>query len=134
MRRNKIAPLQHLCLASLGTCAKGVQFYCPSCTYSAIPYFIALFFHFLAHCAAAEIIWWSAFFTQNPFHTKLSDVHQNAFWIVQKRKWDFARACHSSLTGWVVWISFFLKVFFVNTNYMLSKIISEKKYLLKILF
>ena len=26
----------------------------------------------------------SAFFTQNPFHTKLSDVHQNAFWIVQK--------------------------------------------------
>ena len=38
MRGNKIAPLQHTCLTSLGTCAKGVQFYCPSHTYPAIPY------------------------------------------------------------------------------------------------
>ena len=30
--------LQYACLASLGTCAKGVQFYCPSRTYPATPY------------------------------------------------------------------------------------------------
>ena len=35
---NKITFLQHACLALLGTCAKGVQFYCPSLTYAAIPY------------------------------------------------------------------------------------------------
>ena len=38
MRGNKIAPLRHVCLTSHGTWAKGVQFYCPSNTYSAIPY------------------------------------------------------------------------------------------------
>ena len=35
---NKIAFLWHTCLPSLGTCAKGVQFCCPSRTYPAIPY------------------------------------------------------------------------------------------------
>ena len=34
----KISPLWHSCLALLSTCAKGVQFYCPSRTYAAIPY------------------------------------------------------------------------------------------------
>ena len=38
MRGNKIAPLWHICLALLSTCAEGVQFYCPSRTYPAIPY------------------------------------------------------------------------------------------------
>ena len=37
LRGNKIAPLRHTCLALLGTCAKEVQFYCPSHTYAAIP-------------------------------------------------------------------------------------------------
>ena len=38
LRGNKIALLQHTCLASLGTCGKGVQFHYPSRTYAAIPY------------------------------------------------------------------------------------------------
>ena len=38
LRGNTIAPLRHAFLASLGTCAKGVQFYCPSRTYPAISY------------------------------------------------------------------------------------------------
>ena len=38
LRGNRIAPLQHAYLSSLGTCAKGVQFYCPSHTYRAIHY------------------------------------------------------------------------------------------------
>ena len=35
---NKIEPLWHTCLTLLGTCAKGVQYYCPSYTCPAIPY------------------------------------------------------------------------------------------------
>ena len=34
LRGNKIAPLQHTCLTSLGICAKGVQCHCPSRTYA----------------------------------------------------------------------------------------------------
>ena len=45
---NKIAPLWRAWLASLGTYAKGVQFYCPSCTYLAISY--CPIFPFLVHC------------------------------------------------------------------------------------
>ena len=37
MRGNKIASLWHAFLALLVTCAKEVQFYCPSHTYEAIP-------------------------------------------------------------------------------------------------
>ena len=48
MRTNKIAPLRDACLTSLGTCAKGVQFYFPSRTYAAIPYYCTIF-PFLAH-------------------------------------------------------------------------------------
>ena len=52
MRSNKIVPLWHACLASLSTCAKGVQFYCPSGTYSTIPY--CAIFPFLIHCEGVE--------------------------------------------------------------------------------
>ena len=52
MRGNKIAPLWHTCLASLGTRAKGVQFYCPSRTYPAIPY--CTIFPFLEHCVSEK--------------------------------------------------------------------------------
>ena len=38
LRGNKIAPLQHAYLALISTCAKGVQYYCPSRTYQTIPY------------------------------------------------------------------------------------------------
>ena len=38
LRNNKIAPLWYACLTSLSTCAKEVQFYCPSRTYAANPY------------------------------------------------------------------------------------------------
>ena len=49
LRDNAIATpaLCHACLTSLSTCAKGVQFYCPSCTYPAIP--DCTVFPFLAH-------------------------------------------------------------------------------------
>ena len=55
LRGNEIASLWHAFLASLGTCAIGVQFYCPplvSRTYPAIPY--CTIFPFIAHCAADE--------------------------------------------------------------------------------
>ena len=39
LRVNKIAPLWHVCLTSLSTCAKRVQFYCPSRIYPGIPYY-----------------------------------------------------------------------------------------------
>ena len=58
MRGNKIAPLRHAWIASLSTYAKGVQFYCPSRTYPAIPYCTT--FPFLAHyvtvTSAAKVI------------------------------------------------------------------------------
>ena len=38
LRGNKIVPLQHACASPLRTCVKGVQLYCPSCTYPVIPY------------------------------------------------------------------------------------------------
>ena len=38
MSSNKIAPLWHACLTSLGACAEGVQIYCPCCTFPAILY------------------------------------------------------------------------------------------------
>ena len=44
LRGNIIAPLQHACFALLGTCAEGVQFYCLSCTYPAIPYCISTYY------------------------------------------------------------------------------------------
>ena len=53
-RGNKIAPVQHSCLTSLGTCAEGMQFYCPSRTYAAIPY--CIIFPFLAYCRATYFI------------------------------------------------------------------------------
>ena len=46
---NKIAPLQHSCLAFLGTCAEGVQFYCPSHMYPAIHY-SSILSNFIALC------------------------------------------------------------------------------------
>ena len=55
LRGNKIAPLQHAWLTSLSMCAKGVQFYCPSCTYPAIPY--CTISPFLAHSASTMRIW-----------------------------------------------------------------------------
>ena len=42
-RGNKLARLQHACLDLLSTCAKGVQFYCPSRTYPLIPYCCSIF-------------------------------------------------------------------------------------------
>ena len=48
LRDNKIAPLHHPYIALLSTCAKSVQFYCPSHTYAAIPY--CTIFQFLAYC------------------------------------------------------------------------------------
>ena len=39
-------------LASLSTCVKGVQFYCPSRTSPAIPY--CTIFPFLAHCGMCD--------------------------------------------------------------------------------
>ena len=45
LRGNKIAHLQHACLVLLGTCAKEVQYYCPSHTYPAIP-----------QCQSAELV------------------------------------------------------------------------------
>ena len=41
-----------MCLTSLDTCVKGVQFYCPSLTYPAIPY--CTIFQFLVHCVASS--------------------------------------------------------------------------------
>ena len=38
-RGEKISSLWHAGLALLGPCAKGVQFFCPSRTYQAIPYY-----------------------------------------------------------------------------------------------
>ena len=49
LRGKKNACLQHECLPSLSTCAEGVQLYCPSHTYPAIPY--CTFFPFLENCA-----------------------------------------------------------------------------------
>ena len=60
MRSNKIAPLQHTCLTSLSTCAKGVQFYCPSHTYPAIPY--CTIFAFLTHCSVSILVLFSPIF------------------------------------------------------------------------
>ena len=51
-RGNKIAPLWHACLTSLGTSAKGAQFYYPTRTYPAIPFFTI--FPFLKHCAISS--------------------------------------------------------------------------------
>ena len=51
-RGNEIAPIRHACLTSCYTCAKGVQFYCPSRTYAAIPY--CTIFPFLEHCEKEE--------------------------------------------------------------------------------
>ena len=48
---NKIALLQNACLASLSTCAEGVQFYCPSCTYLAI--LNCTIFTYFGHCVHA---------------------------------------------------------------------------------
>ena len=52
MRNNKDAPLWHAFLALLSTCAKGVQLYCPSRTYLAIPY--CTIFSFLEHRAVVN--------------------------------------------------------------------------------
>ena len=54
LRGNKIAPLWHTCLTLLSTCAKGVQFNCPSRTHPAIPY--CPIFPFLAHCAFVYVL------------------------------------------------------------------------------
>ena len=44
----KVYPLQHTCFTLLCTCAKVVQFYCPSRTYPTIYYYTTL--SFLAYC------------------------------------------------------------------------------------
>ena len=49
LRDNNIAPLCQVCLTLLGTCAKWMQFYCPSRTHPAIPY-CTIFIIFSPQC------------------------------------------------------------------------------------
>ena len=53
-RGNKIAPIQHACLASLSSCANIMQFYFPSLTYPAIPY--CTIFPFLEQCGYVLVL------------------------------------------------------------------------------
>ena len=81
MRGNKIASLQSACLSSLGTCAEGVQFYCSSHTYAAIPF--CNIFPFLEHSNVAEwrgpISHFKTWFWLNDFELKSAAVCAHYF-------------------------------------------------------
>ena len=81
LRENKIAPFHHACLVSLGTCAEGVQFYCSSHTYAAIPF--CNIFPFLEHSDAAEwrgpISHFKTWFWLNDFELKSAAVCAHYF-------------------------------------------------------
>ena len=67
-----------MCLASLGTYVKGVQLYCPSRTYAAIPF--CTIFPILAHWFLAKYQVWTITISRSILLTYL-DLHYSPFYL-----------------------------------------------------